>query len=37
MVPSFKKGQLLAIKGTSPGRGDVFAMHPKVKLILWGS
>jgi hypothetical protein len=34
MAPSFQKGHLLAKKGTSPGRGDVFATRPKV--ILWG-
>jgi hypothetical protein len=36
MVPSFKKGHLLAKKRASPGRGDVFAIHPKVNVILWG-
>jgi hypothetical protein len=36
MVPSFKKGHLLEIKCTSPGRGNVFVTHPKVKVILWG-
>jgi hypothetical protein len=32
MVPSFKKGHLLAKKGTLLGRGDVFAICPKVNL-----
>jgi hypothetical protein len=27
---------LLAKKGTSPSHGDVFATHPKVKVIFWG-
>jgi hypothetical protein len=31
MVPSFRKGHLLAKKG-----GKVFATRPKVKVILWG-
>jgi hypothetical protein len=32
-----KKGTfMLAKKGTSPVCGDVFATHPKVKVILWG-
>jgi hypothetical protein len=30
MVPSFKKGHLLAKKGTSPGCDDVFTTRPKV-------
>jgi hypothetical protein len=35
MVPSFKKGHLLTKKGTSPGGGDVFVTHPKLKVMLW--
>jgi hypothetical protein len=35
MVPCFKKELLLA-KSHLPGRGNVFATHPKVKVILWG-
>jgi hypothetical protein len=36
MVPAFKKGHLLAKKGTSPGRGDGFATRQMVKVILRG-
>jgi hypothetical protein len=36
MVSSFKKGHLLPKKGTSPGRGHVFATHSNVKVIFWG-
>jgi hypothetical protein len=35
LVTSFKKEHLLAKKGTSPSRGNVFTTHPKVKVIFW--
>jgi hypothetical protein len=35
MKLSFKKGHLLAKRGTSPGRSNVFPTHPNVKVILW--